>query len=149
MTASNQIPAADTALPQVSNPSDSISDKDLSAFINACKGQPASLDESQVFEFDRWFAESGVTRRAALLIATRPYDELEKEILNNREIAVAMADVERCIDHVADGFKLMHDIVIQSKYWILVALSKRDDALEIVEGVRNDAGGADAEPVSD
>lgn len=132
MTTNNQIPVSDTAtMPQVSNPTNSISDEDLEAFIDACKGQPTSLEKSQVFKFDEWLDESGMVRRAALFVATKPYDELEKNVLNDRDFAVAMADVE-------EGLKLMLDIVMQSRHWILAALSVRPDCDEIIAEADND-----------
>ncbi len=147
MTTNNQIPVSDTAtISQVSNPTNSISDKDLEAFIDACKGQPASLEKSQVFEFEEWLKKSGAPRRAALLVATKPYDELEKDVLNDRDLAVAMTDVERCLEDVSEGLKLIRDIVMQSRHWILAALSARDDCDAIIAEVSNNAGDINAEP---
>lgn len=149
MTTNNQIPASDTtSMQQVSNTTDSLFDKDLEALIDACKGQPASLEKSQVFKFEEWLSESGMVRRTALLVATKPYDEFENDVLNDRDLAVAMADVERRIEDVTEGLKLMHDIAMQSRRWILVALSARNDCDEIIAEAYNNAEDTNAEPPS-
>ena len=88
---------------------------------------------------------NGKTRRAALLVATKSFDELKYAILNDRELAVAMADVQRFARDAVEGLRLAYEIVPQSQAWILAALSKRGASDEILTEVNGLSGDDDAD----
>lgn len=129
MTTPNQTPKSNTAaLPQETQ-------QDAEALINACKGQPAALKPSEVDEFDQWLVDTKVSRRVSLVMLSKPYDELESGVLNDRDFAVAVADAERCAAEVDRGLGLALDLVRQSRAWMLAALSGRPDCDEIIAKV--------------
>jgi len=136
MTSSNQIPPCDTsAIPQASKPTDSLTIEDAEALVNTCNGQPATLELHQMDEFDKWLNDSRAGRRVSLAVLSKPFDELESGILNDRDLAVAMADVQRCSADVEHGLDLMLKLVRQSRLWVAAALSSRPDCEEIMAEV--------------
>lgn len=117
MTSSNQIPPCDTSvIPQASKPTDSLTIEDAEALVNTCNGQPATLELHQMDEFDKWLNDSRAGRRASLAVLSKPFDELESGILNDRDLAIAMADVQRCSADVEHGLDLMLKLVRQSAF---------------------------------
>jgi hypothetical protein len=122
-----------------------ITTEELERLIESCKGSPALLEKSQVFKLEDKLNETGVGRRAALLVATKSFDEFKDAILNDRELAVAMADVERCARDAVECLRIAYRIAMQSQVWILTALSERDDYEEILTEVGSLPEGDDAD----
>ena len=112
-----------------------ITTEELERLIESCKGSPALLEKSQAFRLEDKLNETGVGRRAAFHIVTKSFDELKDEILNDRGIAVVMADVERCTRDAVECLRIAYRIALQSQVWILTALSERDDYEEILTEV--------------
>ena len=122
-----------------------LSAEDFERLLESCKGAPALLEKSQVFKFEERLNQTGAARRAALLVVTKSFDELKDAILNDRELAVAMADVERCARDAVEGLRIAYGIALQSQVRILAALSERDDYEEILTEVGSLPEGDDAD----
>lgn len=132
MESNNQIPASETStLSPETQQADSFS-LDVEALLHECLGKPALLELDQVDKIDQWLIDTRAARRAALALSSKPFDELDAEVLSNRDFAAAAADVFHCAADVESGLQMMLDLVRQSRMRILVSLSGRDDCKEIM-----------------
>lgn len=113
--------------------------------LESVKGAPALLEDSLIPALEERLRKTGTARRIAFYVATKSFDELKNGILSDRELAVAMADVQRCARDAGEGLSIAYGIVLQSQARILAALSERGDCDEILAEVNGISGGTDAD----
>lgn len=106
------------------------------------KGAGPSISEVQLKEIDQWASRDreGSTRRAALMVLTRPGSWLIDTVERDREAAVAFADVRRAVDGYVDGLKELTRLLESSSARIMVALCGREDAESVIAEAANPEG---------
>ena len=80
MESNNQIPASETStLSPETQQTDSFSPDDIEALRNEYKGSPVLIELDEVDKIDQWLINTGIARRAALALLSKPFDELRKK----------------------------------------------------------------------
>lgn len=78
-----------------------------------------------------WLKEK-VNRRAALVMLTKPWAELNKMIIEDRGFAVAAAQVQILAKEV-NLYKALAELMEAADMRIMLALASREDMVEVIE----------------
>ncbi|MEW8548577.1 MAG: hypothetical protein AB2693_34175 [Candidatus Thiodiazotropha sp.] len=93
------------------------------------EGPVFTIDDLGRFE-DR-LHKNAATRRAALAVLTKPFSEIQEMIENNRDFAVATADILTCTD--PELYQATHDLLENARTRMVLLLACREDMEEIIE----------------
>lgn len=72
------------------------------------------------------------TRRAALLLLTKPWAWLNQQVTENRDFAVAVAQIKMLADEVK-LYKGLAKFMEEASLWGMLALADREDVDEVIE----------------
>lgn len=72
------------------------------------------------------------TRRAALALLTKPWAQLNQEVIEDRGFAVAVAQIKTFADEVG-LYKGLAELMEAVSVWCMVALAGREDMSEVLE----------------
>lgn len=105
--------------------------RDLQAQVET-EGALMSFGDMDAME--RYWERDRRQRRAALLFTTKPWAELDKSIQEDREFALAVANVFDCLN--IEAYKSIYAILNEARRRILVSLCSREDAQELLKEAR-------------
>lgn len=71
-------------------------------------------------------------RRAALVLLTKPWTWLNQQVAENRDFAVAVAQIKILTDE-AELYKTLAELMKAASVWSMVALTSREDMSEVIE----------------
>ncbi|MBT3038811.1 MAG: hypothetical protein KME37_07685 [Candidatus Thiodiazotropha sp. (ex Codakia orbicularis)] len=93
------------------------------------EGPVFTLGELEIFE-DR-LQKNHATRRTALVVLTKSFSEVQEMIENDRDFAVATADVFNCTD--PGLYQATHDLLENARIRMAGLLACRDDMEQVIE----------------
>lgn len=101
------------------------------ATMNA-KGPMLSCEDMDKIEA-RW-EEERRARRCSLVLMTKPFSWLKQQVKDDRDFALAVADVFRCTNE-NQFYKGVNELMEQAHLWAMIALCEREDMQEILAEV--------------
>ncbi|MCG7863861.1 MAG: hypothetical protein JAZ18_15865 [Candidatus Thiodiazotropha endolucinida] len=111
---------------------DQMSDEDFAKTLFdklEAEGPVFTLEELGIFE--NRLQTNAATRRLALVVLTKPFSEIQEQIENDREFAVATADIYNCTD--PGLYQATHDLLETARLRMAGLLACRDDMEQVFE----------------
>jgi len=100
------------------------------------EASPALINMEQVDTIEK-IIRTDMFRRAALLFATSSGAEICDKILNDRDFALAAADVFQGLDGAETRYRQLADLLAAIHARLLVALAGREDMQEILDEAKS------------
>lgn len=94
---------------------------------------PAQYSLETYKELEAKFEKTRIARRIALLTLTKPFSELRDDVVADRELAIAIADIYNGLESTIETMLGMVEIMETSRNWQMMALVHRADMKSILE----------------
>ncbi|MFC1347716.1 MAG: hypothetical protein G8D81_20480 [gamma proteobacterium symbiont of Clathrolucina costata] len=122
---------------------DQMSDEDFAnSLFDKLEAEGPVFTLEELGRFENRLQKNAATRRMALVVLTKPFSEIQEQIENDREFAVATADIYQCTD--PELYQATHDLLENARLRIAGLLACRDDMEEIFKEAERKNPGAES-----
>jgi hypothetical protein len=94
---------------------------------------PAQYSLETYKELEAKFEKTRIARRMALLTLTKPFSELRDDVVADRELAIAIADIYNGLESTIETMRGIVEIMETSRNWQMMALVCREDMKSVFE----------------
>lgn len=115
-------------------PEDEFSELVFNNFFNS----GSDITEDEMYSIEENFSSYGPTRRAALAILKQTGNELSDAVIEDRDFAIAMADMHDCAQLYAEKLEAFAELMKTASVRASLALCSRKDMREIMDEARKD-----------
>jgi hypothetical protein len=114
--------------------SDEMSDQEVDELLAQIDAREPMLSCDDMDKIEKQWVERRAARRCALVLMTKPFSWLREQVENDRDFALAVADVFICTKNI-DYYKGMAELMEQAKLWSMMALVCREDMSDLIAEV--------------
>jgi len=93
------------------------------------EAEPALLSCDEMDDIEKWWRSDMPTRRMALVFLTKPWKEVQQQIIEDDSFAAAAGEVVQCLD--SERYKALAEVIDTAGWRIKMALCSREDGLEL------------------
>lgn len=108
-----------------------MSDQECDALLAQMDAREPMLSCDDMDKIEKQWVERRAARRCALVLMTKPFSWLREQVENDRDFALAVADVLSCTKNI-DYYKGMVDLMEQARLWSMMALACREDMSDLI-----------------
>lgn len=105
------------------------------ALLAKLSDEPATITCEQMDAIEQHWRDTMPTRRCALAMLTKPFADLRDKVLEDRELALAIADSMQCANRELPRYKATIKLLEKAAALAAVAMAGREDMTEILDEV--------------